>query len=242
MTKNLRKETIMVQQLPDVDLRHYISVKENQLFTPSTRIADVFGKEHRNVLRAIRSLECSEYFNALNFERVDYKDAKGEKRQMYNVTKDGFMFLVMGFTGKQAAAIKEAYINAFNQMADTLQSSQYDNSAVQALQATNQDLQGELLQLYRDKAQLLEQQLSHTKKASTRKSPSNKYFEHKKHQFIQNVVQYLRQHPGANKTNVMAAAGFKKDDKTARKWLADYEGIHWESEIIGISHAYFCKE
>ena len=110
----------MVQQLPDVDLRHYISVKENQLFTPSTRIADVFGKEHRNVLRAIRSLECSEYFNALNFERVDYKDAKGEKRQMYNVTKDGFMFLVMGFTGKQAAAIKEAYINAFNQMADTL--------------------------------------------------------------------------------------------------------------------------
>ena len=161
---------------------------------------------------------------------------------MYNVTKDGFMFLVMGFTGKQAAAIKEAYINAFNQMADTLQSSQYDNSAVQALQATNQDLQGELLQLYRDKAQLLEQQLSHTKKASTRKTPCNKYFEHKKHQFIQQVVQYLRQHPGANKTNVMAAAGFKKDDKTARKWLADYEGIHWESEIIGISHAYFCKE
>ena len=232
----------MVNQLPDVDLRHYISVKENQLYTPSTRIAEVFEKEHRNVLRAIRSIECSSYFTALNFELSEFTDTTGRKLPMYNVTKDGFMFLVMGFTGKQAAAIKEAYINAFNQMADTLQSSQYGNSAVQALQATNQDLQGELLQLYRDKAQLLEQQLSHTKKASTRKSPSNKYFEHKKHQFIQNVVQYLRQHPGANKTNVMAAAGFKKDDKTARKWLADYEGIHWESEIIGISHAYFCKE
>ena len=180
--------------------------------------------------------------NALNFERVDYKDAKGEKRQMYNVTKDGFMFLVMGFTGKQAAAIKEAYINAFNQMADTLQSSQHNNSAVQALQATNRDLQGELLQLYRDKAQLLEQQLSHTKKVSTSKPTSNKYFEHKKHQFIHHVVQYLHQNPGANKTNVMASAGYKKDDKTARRWLAEYEGIHWESEIIGISHAYFCKE
>lgn len=232
----------MVNQLPNVDLRHYISIKDNQLYTPSTRIAEVFSRQHKDILRAIRNLDSSAYFNARNFALVDYKDAKGERRQMYNVTKDGFMFLVMGFTGKQAAAIKEAYINAFNQMADTLQSSQYGNSAVQALQATNQDLQGELLQLYRDKAQLLEQQLSHTKKASTRKSPSNKYFEHKKHQFIQQVVQYLRQHPGANKTNVMAAAGFKKDDKTARKWLADYEGIHWESEIIGISHAYFCKE
>ena len=36
------------------------------------------------------------------------------------MTKDGFMFLVMGFTGKRAAAVKEAYINAFNQMAEQL--------------------------------------------------------------------------------------------------------------------------
>ena len=232
----------MVNQLPDVDLRHYIAVKDNQLYTPSIRIADVFGKPHKDVLAKIRKLDCSHFFTERNFSLSEFTDTTGRKLPMYNVTKDGFMFLVMGFTGKQAASIKEAYINAFNQMAESLQNKQHDSSAVQALQATNQDLQGELLQLYRDKAQLLEQQLSHTKKASTRKSPSNKYFEHKKHQFIQNVVQYLRQHPGANKTNVMAAAGFKKDDKTARKWLADYEGIHWESEIIGISHAYFCKE
>ena len=232
----------MVNQLPDVDLRHYIAVKDNQLYTPSIRIADVFGKPHKDVLAKIRKLDCSHFFTERNFSLSEFTDTTGRKLPMYNVTKDGFMFLVMGFTGKQAASIKEAYINAFNQMAESLQNKQHDSSAVQALQATNQDLQGELLQLYRDKAQLLEQQLSHTKKASTRKSPSNKYFEHKKHQFIQQVVQYLRQHPGANKTNVMAAAGFKKDDKTARKWLADYEGIHWESEIIGISHAYFCKE
>lgn len=32
------------------------------------------------------------------------------------MTKDGFIFLVMGFTGKKAAQFKEAYINAFNQM------------------------------------------------------------------------------------------------------------------------------
>ncbi|ACY84441.1 antirepressor protein [Edwardsiella piscicida] len=32
------------------------------------------------------------------------------------MTKDGFVFLVMGFTGKKAAAFKEAYIAEFNRM------------------------------------------------------------------------------------------------------------------------------
>ena len=32
------------------------------------------------------------------------------------MTRDGFMFLVMGYRGKKAAAIKEAYIKRFNQM------------------------------------------------------------------------------------------------------------------------------
>ncbi|EGD1134269.1 Rha family transcriptional regulator, partial [Escherichia coli] len=34
----------------------------------------------------------------------------------YQITRDGFAFLAMGFTGKRAAQFKEAYINAFNQM------------------------------------------------------------------------------------------------------------------------------
>ena len=41
---------------------------------------------------------------------------------MFNMTKDGFVFLVMGFTGKQAATFKEDYINEFNRMATTLNS------------------------------------------------------------------------------------------------------------------------
>ena len=38
------------------------------------------------------------------------------KDRAFEITKDGFMFLVMGFTGKEAAQLKEAYINAFNFM------------------------------------------------------------------------------------------------------------------------------
>jgi len=59
---------------------------------------------------------------------VDYVDGKGEKRSMWEITKDNFMFLVMGFTGKRAAQIKEAYINEFNHMTDLLSGRRYQLS------------------------------------------------------------------------------------------------------------------
>ena len=92
--------------------------------TTSRKIAKVFGKEHYNVLRDIENLDCSESFNAINFELVNYKDKKGEKRPEYIITKDGFVFLVMGYRGRKAAAFKEAYIKRFNDMEDYIKSVQ----------------------------------------------------------------------------------------------------------------------
>lgn len=93
-----------------------ISLNHGQPMTTSIKVAE----RHDNVLRKLEALECSPEFTALNFEVSEYTDTTGRKLIMWNMTKDGFMFLVMGFTGKQAAAIKEAYINAFNWMADQL--------------------------------------------------------------------------------------------------------------------------
>lgn len=39
---------------------------------------------------------------------------------MYRITRSGFSFLVMGFTGKNAAGWKEKYINAFDMMEKAL--------------------------------------------------------------------------------------------------------------------------
>jgi len=39
---------------------------------------------------------------------------------MYLITRDGFMLLAMGFTGKKAMQFKLAYIEAFNQMEQEL--------------------------------------------------------------------------------------------------------------------------
>ncbi|WP_137169406.1 Rha family transcriptional regulator [Marinomonas sp. FW-1] len=93
-----------------------VQITNNQITTTSTDLAKFFGKHHRNVLRKIESLECSGEFSALNFELAEYKDEQDKTRPMYRITRDGFVFLAMGFIGTKAAQFKEAYINAFNQM------------------------------------------------------------------------------------------------------------------------------
>lgn len=100
--------------------RQLVTAQGEQVTTTSRKIAELFGKQHRNVLRAIDNLGCSDEFRALNFEPVDFIDKNGDSRREFNITKDGMAFLCMGFTGKEAAKFKEAYINAFNWMADML--------------------------------------------------------------------------------------------------------------------------
>lgn len=92
----------------------------NEAVTSSRLIAEYFGKRHDTVTRAIRNLNCSKEFNVRNFAVVNYTDKKGETRQEYLMTKDGFTILAMGFTGAKAMQFKEAYINAFNKMQELL--------------------------------------------------------------------------------------------------------------------------
>lgn len=82
--------------------------------TTSLIVADIFGKEHKNVIRDIENLSCSENFNRLNFELIYYKDKMNREQRAYQMTKDGFSFLVMGYTGDKAGKFKEDFINAFN--------------------------------------------------------------------------------------------------------------------------------
>lgn len=97
---------------PDLELVNGVPVVN------SLKIAECFGKQHQHVLRDIKALQADlpGDFNASNFGLVEYLDAKGEKRPAFNLTRDGFTLLAMGFTGKQALAWKLRYIEAFNAM------------------------------------------------------------------------------------------------------------------------------
>lgn len=99
-----------------------LTVTDGVITTTSLQVAEHFGKRHDVVLRAIRNLECSGDFRLRNFAESVYVNEQGKEQPCFRITRDGFAFLAMGFTGKEAAQWKEAYITAFNKMETTLRS------------------------------------------------------------------------------------------------------------------------
>lgn len=97
-----------------------VTIENGRAVTTSMAVALYFKKMHKNVIQKIESLDCSPEFTRLNFQPSEYIDSTGRTLPAYQITKDGFVFLVMGFTGKKAAAFKEAYIAEFNRMEATL--------------------------------------------------------------------------------------------------------------------------
>jgi len=93
-----------------------VKLQDGIVTTNSKVIADRFGKTHRDVTRAIKSLDCSEEFRDAHFTQSYYHSAQNKKLKCYEITRDGFSFLCMGFTGKKAGQWKESYITAFNHM------------------------------------------------------------------------------------------------------------------------------
>lgn len=105
------------------EVKDLVVVENNQAVTTSLKIAETFGKEHKDVLKAIKSLECSELFRERNFALSEYTYKNGNITKtvpLYHITRDGVAMLAFGFTGKRAAHFKEAYINAFNAMESKL--------------------------------------------------------------------------------------------------------------------------
>lgn len=99
-----------------------VMARQGEVVTTSRQVAALFGKRHDNVIRAIEALECDEDFTRLNFE-VCFENSElqnGKPLKYYRLSKDGMVFLVMGFTGKQAAQLKLRYIKAFNWMAEQI--------------------------------------------------------------------------------------------------------------------------
>ena len=94
--------------------------KNRQIITTSKRIAEVFGKEHKNVIKAINKLvgdmNDAKDLGGLTFEPTSYVDTQGRDKKQYIMNRDGFMLLAMGFTGPKALKFKLQYIQAFNEM------------------------------------------------------------------------------------------------------------------------------
>ncbi|EEQ8890327.1 Rha family transcriptional regulator, partial [Escherichia coli] len=118
-SKKLTTGAVTMTTLPTLS-QPEIAIVDGQAVTSSLAVADFFSKRHDDVLKKIRILDCSPEFCARNFAETSIlvRQPNGGTRKLpcYQITRDGFAFLAMGFTGKRAARFKEAYINAFNQM------------------------------------------------------------------------------------------------------------------------------
>lgn len=100
-------------------MNELIIMHDRQAVTTSLKVAESFGKNHRDVLAAIRDLMSSaENYAVLKKYFIDgsYTASNGKTNPMYYMNRDGFTLLAVGFTGKRALQFKIQYIQAFNSM------------------------------------------------------------------------------------------------------------------------------
>lgn len=127
-------------------MTNLVIMKDQQAVTSSLQVAEVFEKQHKDVLEAIdtkiKSAENSAHYQNM-FAEGEYKDSRGRKQRLYYMNRDGFSFIAFGFTGQKADTFKLKYIEAFNQMENHIKEQldtstlspelQFMNSVVQSL-------------------------------------------------------------------------------------------------------------
>lgn len=121
-------------------MQNLVELHANKPVTTTLKVAEFFGKDHHNVLKALNKLFNSEKesltdvtfnvsdnektFFESNFNEITYEDATGRVLLAYEMTKSGFALLAMGFTGPKALQFKIGYINAFDEMESKLKQTQ----------------------------------------------------------------------------------------------------------------------
>jgi Rha family phage regulatory protein len=99
-----------------------LTVIDGKAIVTSLHIAQVFSKTHGHVLRDIEEVikRCQAEFVKSNFGLSSYMSDQNKPLPMYNLTRDGFTLVAMGFNGAKAFEFKIAYINAFATMEKSL--------------------------------------------------------------------------------------------------------------------------
>lgn len=111
-----------------------VTIYDGVVTTLSTNVAEFFGKLHKDVIRSIETiLKTTDEKHKRNFApmMIDVEIGNGatRKSKAYRLTRDGFTFLAMGFTGERAQSFKWAYIDAFNRMETQLMLSATEKSS-----------------------------------------------------------------------------------------------------------------
>ena len=104
--------------MSDISPKKFLSFRDGEATISSTVVAELFEKEHKHVLDAIRNIDGD--VSRPNFRERDYTDDRGKQQPCYNLTRDGFLFLTLGFTGKKADVWRWKVIGEFNSMEEDI--------------------------------------------------------------------------------------------------------------------------
>lgn len=84
--------------------------------TDSVKVAQVFCKMHKNVLKSIRNLAAQNLAAKSWFHEITYLDGRGQTQPMFLMNRDGFSSLAMSLTGEKALQFKVGFIQQFDAM------------------------------------------------------------------------------------------------------------------------------
>lgn len=93
-----------------------VIMHDEKVVTTSLKVAEIFEKEHRDVMKSIRNLTAQNFAVKKMFVEESYLNSRNQQQPMFYMNRDGFTLLAMGFTGSKAMEFKLKYIEAFNQM------------------------------------------------------------------------------------------------------------------------------
>lgn len=97
-------------------MKDLVIMHDQQAVTTSLKVAEIFEKEHRVVMKSIRNLTAQNYAVKKMFVEDSYLNSRNQQQPMFYMNRDGFTLLAMGFTGSKAMEFKLKYIDAFNKM------------------------------------------------------------------------------------------------------------------------------
>ena len=116
-------------------MEELVIMHDKQVVTTSLKVAEIFEKEHRDVMKSIRNLTAQNFAVKKMFVEDSYLNSRNQSFPMYYLNRDGFTLLAMGFTGSKAMEFKLKYIDAFNKMEEQIR-----NQSLQVLNQSTDDL------------------------------------------------------------------------------------------------------
>lgn len=104
-----------------------VFIENNRPVTDSLTVAEVFGKDHRNVIRDIevqieKLNEAGEKeWGVLNFEQTQYQHPQNKQwYPKFNLTEDAFAIVAMSYVTPEAMKMKVRFLEEFKRMRDEL--------------------------------------------------------------------------------------------------------------------------